>query len=210
MKRLFRTASYAATSFCAFAAMGGFPAQQAIGATMIPAPVLSDPLPPVPAVESTPGNGIAINAVPEVITPAVEAPAATLSELVARHGGDSVGNGNLNCLATAVYFESKGEPLTGQLAVAQVVMNRAASGRFRSTVCGVVKQPSQFSFVRGGSFPAVRNNAQWRQAVGIAHVAMNKLWDGPADDALFFHAKRVSPNWGKHVVASVGNHIFYR
>ena len=60
-----------------------------------------------------------------------------------------------NCLATAVYFEARGESLEGQLAVARVVMNRAASGRYPPDWCSVVKQPAQFSFVRHGEFPAV-------------------------------------------------------
>ncbi len=126
------------------------------------------------------------------------------------HGGETGLNADMNCLATAVYFESKGEPLLGQLAVARVILNRASSGRFAPTVCGVVKQPSQFSFVRGGGLPAVASNAQWKRAVGIARVALDKLAKGPAADALYFHARRVAPNWGKRQVAAVGNHIFYR
>ena len=58
-----------------------------------------------------------------------------------------------NCLATAVYFEARGESVEGQLAVARVVMNRAASGRYPPDWCSVVKQPAQFSFVRHGEFP---------------------------------------------------------
>ena len=62
-----------------------------------------------------------------------------------------------NCLATAVYFEARGESLEGQLAVAHVVMNRASSGRYPPDWCGVVKQPAQFSFVRHGEFPYARH-----------------------------------------------------
>ncbi len=195
--------------------MGGFPATPAVGATIFP-PVVSEALPPVPAIESSPSDGISID--PAVTFPQPSLPAqrtianrpASLASLVAQHGLDGVGDDETNCLATAVYFEAKGEPLAGQLAVAEVIMNRAKSGRFARTLCGVVKQPSQFSFVRGGGFPAVGNKAMWRQAVGVAHVAMNRLWDGPAANALYFHAKRVSPNWSKQRVAAVGNHIFYR
>lgn len=137
-------------------------------------------------------------------------PAASLAALVSAHATASVGDREADCLAKAVYFESKGEPLDGQLAVAEVIMNRAKSGRFAGTLCGVVKQPSQFSFVRGGGFPPIVNQAMWRQAVGVAQVAMNGLWESSASNALYFHAKRVSPNWGKKRVAAVGNHIFYR
>ena len=212
MTTLFRTASFAATSFCALAAMGAFPSTQAIGAPFVP-PVVSEPLPAEPAMESDAGVGISTDADLEqlpVINFPKRMPASSLAALVSTHATGSVGDREIDCLARAVYFESKGEPLDGQLAVAEVIMNRAKSGRFAGTLCGVVKQPSQFSFVRGGGFPPIVNQAMWRQAVGVAQVAMNGLWESPASNALYFHAKRVSPNWGKKRVAAVGNHIFYR
>ncbi len=141
------------------------------------------------------------------------APASTgdsLVDLVRAHAASDVADSEMRCLATAVYFEAKSESLTGQLAVARVIMNRAGSGQFASTLCGVVKQPSQFSFVRHGSFPAIANAAQWRSAVGVAHVAMKDLYKSPAADALYFHARRVAPAWNKRPLAAVGNHIFYR
>jgi N-acetylmuramoyl-L-alanine amidase len=215
MSVLFRTASFAAISFCALAAMGAFPSTQAVGAPLFP-PTLSDPLPAEPVMESSPSDGIATDISPDQI-PAItfpkrsrNAPAASLAALVEEHAAHSIGDREADCLAKAVYFESKGEPLNGQLAVAEVIINRAKSGRFANTLCGVVKQPSQFSFVRGGGFPAVVNQAMWRQAVGVAQVALNGLWESTAPNALFFHARRVSPNWGKTHVATVGNHIFYR
>ena len=116
----------------------------------------------------------------------------------------------LECLATAVYYESKGEPLVGQLAVAEVIVNRTKSSRFPSTLCGVVKQRGQFSFVRGGRLPHAPRNASWRKAVAIAHIAVNDLADGAAPSALFFHARRVSPGWKLKRIAAVGNHVFYR
>lgn len=215
MSALFRTASFAATSFCALALMGAFPSDQAVGAPLFP-PVVSDPLPAEPILENLPSDGIATDIspddIPAIIFPKREKAAQgySLAMLVQRHESHSVGDRETDCLAKAVYFESKGEPLNGQLAVAEVILNRAKSGRFASTLCGVVKQPSQFSFVRGGGFPPVVNQAMWRQAVGVAQVAKNGLWESTAPNALFFHARRVSPNWGKKHVATVGNHIFYR
>jgi spore germination cell wall hydrolase CwlJ-like protein len=95
--------------------------------------------------------------------------------------------------------------------VAEVIINRSRSGRFASTICGVVRQPSQFSFVRRGHIPAPPNNAQWRTAVAIARIATEELADGGAPRALFFHARRVSPRWRNLTrVATVGNHVFYR
>ena len=116
----------------------------------------------------------------------------------------------LRCLAGAVYFESRGESLAGQLAVAHVVLNRANSGRFPRSLCGVVHQPSQFSFVRGGRMPAIREGSQWNNAVAIAQIARDGSWKNQAPGALFFHARHVSPAWRKTRVASIDNHIFYR
>lgn len=75
----------------------------------------------------------------------------------------------------------------------------------------MLKQPGQFSFVRGGKLPEPNaGSSAWRTAVAVAHVAKRALWDSPADGALFFHARRLAPRWGKARVASVGNHVFYR
>jgi N-acetylmuramoyl-L-alanine amidase len=212
MSSFFRAASFAATSFCALAAMGAFPSTQAVGAPLFP-PLVNEPLPVEPILEAAVSDGFATDISPDAI-PAISFPtrprAASLAALVDQHSNNLVGDQQTDCLAKAVYFESKGEPLDGQLAVAEVILNRAKSGRFAGTLCGVVKQPSQFSFVRGGGFPPVVNQAMWRKAVGVAQVAMNGLWESSAPNALYFHAKRVSPNWGKQRVASVGNHIFYR
>lgn len=118
---------------------------------------------------------------------------------------------DLECLATAIFFESKGEPLSGQLAVANVILNRSRSGRFPETVCAVVKQPGQFGFVRGGAFPDVdEGRRDWRTAVAVAKVAMSGSWDAPAPGAMYFHARHVAPSWKRPRVASIGNHIFYR
>lgn len=134
----------------------------------------------------------------------------TLSQLVADYAATSTPDAETECLARAVYFESKGEPLAGQLTVAEVIINRSQSRRFPSTICGVVRQPSQFSFVRRGYIPQPPANAQWRTAVAIARIAMADLADGGAPNALFFHARHVRPGWRLTRVATVGNHIFYR
>ena len=134
----------------------------------------------------------------------------TLAELVAATPRPAEIEGELRCLAGAVYFESRGESLAGQLAVAHVVINRAKSGRFPKSLCGVVHQPSQFSFVRGGRMPAVRAGALWNNAVAIAQIARDGSWKNQAPGALFFHARYVSPGWRKTRVAAIDNHIFYR
>ncbi|KGB54629.1 Cell wall hydrolase, SleB precursor [Sphingopyxis sp. LC81] len=136
--------------------------------------------------------------------------ADSLAELVAETPKPADIDAELRCLAGAVYFESRGESLPGQLAVAHVVINRAQSGRFPKSLCGVVHQKSQFSFVRGGRMPAVRNAAQWNNAVAIAQIARDGSWKNHAPGALFFHARYVSPGWRKTRIAQIDNHIFYR
>ena len=135
---------------------------------------------------------------------------ATLAAAVAAQPLE-VGDDELNCLAIGVYYESKGEPLEGQLAVAEVILNRTESGRFPRSVCGVLKQRGQFSFVRGGQLPQPPESARaWKTALAVAKVARSDMWDSRVSKALFFHARHVSPGWRRARVGSVGNHIFYR
>ena len=146
-----------------------------------------------------------------VPTPAVR-PTGDLASMVADLRSGEPGSRELECLATGIYFESKGEPLAGQLAVGRVIANRAQSGgRFPSTYCGVLFQRGQFSFVHGRSLPAVpHSNRQWQTAVAIAKIVDQGLKESVAGNALFFHARYVSPGWRMKRVASIGNHVFYR
>jgi len=119
----------------------------------------------------------------------------------------------LSCVATAVYFEARGEPFDGQLAVAEVILNRARSGRYPSTYCGVVKQPAQFSFVRRGQFPRINEqSAAWGYAQSIARIAGKQLVEALPNDVLWYHADYVAPGWGHRLskVEKIGAHIFYR
>ncbi len=163
----------------------------------------------VPAAES-PSAEPEDQSAPET-QPAPEPRATSLAALVDANSGVQARDAESVCLATAVYFESKGEPLAGQLAVAQVMINRTQSGRFPPTLCGVVKQSRQFSFVRNGQFPHIDEGSKaWRVAQSIGVIARDELWHPVVGRAMFFHAKRVSPRWNAVQVASVGNHIFYR
>jgi spore germination cell wall hydrolase CwlJ-like protein len=136
---------------------------------------------------------------------------ATLAETVASLRSSDPGSRELECLAGAIYFESKSESLQGQLAVGHVIANRADSGRFPSSYCGVVFQRSQFSFVRGHSLPYIpRSSRDWQEAVAIAKIVDAGLYSSPVGKAMFFHARRVSPGWRLTRVATLGNHIFYR
>ncbi len=135
-----------------------------------------------------------------------------LASMVAELRGSDPGSHQLECLATGIYFESKSEPLAGQLAVGQVIANRASSGgRFPSTYCRVLFQRGQFSFIHGGPLPHVSHDSrQWQTAVAVAKIVDEGLKNPQVGDALFFHARYVSPGWHLKRVASIGNHIFFR
>ena len=215
MIRLLRAASFAAAAFV-FVFGAPSSAWELTGTSLstldaaAPADIsgadMADPIgAPPPAASAPPVASAATSPEPEKASP------ASLDELVALHSSARTADEQHECLAGAVYFESKGEPLRGQLSVAEVILNRTRSGRFPASVCGVVTQKGQFSFVRGGRIPAVsRASLAWKRAVAIAHIARQRLANGGAPRALFFHARYVSPRWRLTRVAAVGNHIFYR
>jgi N-acetylmuramoyl-L-alanine amidase len=204
MPRLFRTATMALLSVTAVAALSA-----ANGAMNESIPSSTYELPASVFEEAQVETELTI--IPDVKEPESQIRAATLPEMVADHLSSQTASQDEECLAVAVYFESRSEPLAGQLTVAHTVINRAKSGRFPASLCGVVKQPSQFSFVRGGGFPAFsRSSRDWREAVAIAKIATQEKWESSAKGALFFHAARVSPGWKLKRIASVGNHVFYR
>lgn len=148
----------------------------------------------------------------EIVETPVVRPTGGLASMVAELRSPNPGSRELECLATGIYFEAKSEPLAGQLAVGQVIANRAQSGgRFPSTYCGVLFQRGQFSFVHGRSLPSVpRASRQWQSAVAIARIVDQDLHESSVGNALFFHARYVSPRWRLKRVTSIGNHVFYR
>jgi N-acetylmuramoyl-L-alanine amidase len=150
---------------------------------------------------------------PDVV-PLVEpqpARAPSLAVMVAKQPQPGELSRELHCLAGAIYFEAKSETLTGQLAVGRVVVARAKSGRFPNSYCGVVYQPSQFSFVRGQSMPTIaKKTRQWKNAVAVAQIAHSNAWASPVEGALYFHASYVSPGWRLKRLGRVDNHVFYR
>jgi len=144
----------------------------------------------------------------DVTQPEAQRP-ARLSELVVLMSDGTLPAtfADTRCLARAVYFEARGEPLEGQLAVAQVILNRVATGRYASSVCGVIDQPRQFSFAHER---APRSGNDWRVAEAIARIAMANQWTAMAPRAVSFHADHVAPGWGLQRVAQIGHHVFYR
>ncbi|APG63465.1 hypothetical protein LPB140_01655 [Sphingorhabdus lutea] len=165
-----------------------------------------------------PGTGSFVNEVPKAETENSQQDivedangASSLQELVSMQNTDINLSEEMHCLAGTIFFESKGESLAGQLAVAKVVLNRASSGRFPGSICGVVYQRSQFSFVRGGKMPKINTSKKsWKNAVAIAQIAMNDSWDSKVENALYFHATHVSPGWRKQRIGRIDNHVFYR
>ncbi|MBX9633597.1 MAG: cell wall hydrolase [Magnetospirillum sp.] len=125
----------------------------------------------------------------------------------------------MQCLARAVYFESRGEPLIGQLGVAQVILNRSKDPRFPSSVCGVVHQRGtksasgcQFTFACDRRSDQPPETLDWEIAKSVAFVALEDAWHDVTGKAIFFHAKRVSPQWRHRMemTATHGQHVFYR
>ncbi|HEV2043697.1 MAG TPA: cell wall hydrolase [Sphingomicrobium sp.] len=154
-------------------------------------------------------------AIRAVTTPSPAPAATTLNQLVAVDNGAEPASAEENCLATAVYHEARGESIEGQLAVARVVINRAVSGKYPTSWCGVVKQPWQFSFVnpRTGHMPGVAAASEaWRKAKAITRIAMKNSAASLPTDVLWYHADYVAPGWGKRLqrVEKIGAHIFYR
>jgi len=126
---------------------------------------------------------------------------------------------DLNCLAQAVYFEARGESYRGQVAVAQVVMNRLAHPLYPKSICKVVFQDSwrrnacQFSFACDGHPEVVTERQPWAQAEEIAaKVASGELYLTEVGNATHYHATYVYPDWAPRLkrVTKIGMHIFYK
>jgi len=123
------------------------------------------------------------------------------------------------CLADAVYFEARGEAVRGQIAVAQVVMNRTFSGFYPNTVCGVVYQNKhrhmacQFTFACDNVADVVREPDMWERAKKIAKAMLDgQLWLPEVDKSTHYHAYWVRPSWVSEMkkMYKFGVHTFYR
>jgi len=127
---------------------------------------------------------------------------------------------DLTCLARNVYHEARGEPFAGQVAVAEVTLNRVASRRFPDNICDVVYEKrfdvrrsrlvGAFSWTELEALERPRGFA-WRTARKAAEVAYDRTEDATVPGALFYHADRMRPDWAaeKKQVAHIGRHIFY-
>jgi hypothetical protein len=128
------------------------------------------------------------------------------------------GDAERDCLAKAIYFEACGESLAGQVAVAEVILNRVDSSSYPDTVCGVVRQGEerrtgcQFSFMCDGKPEVMRDGTSQTRAHAIAHLLMEGRPRVLTANATHFHTTWVSPSWARRLVrtARIGDHIFYR
>ena len=168
---------------------------------------------PVPA-DSTPVEVVALPGEPRK-----EAPAAPKPNYAALPGQDKAARENL-CLAKAIYFEARSESEEGQAAVAQVVLNRVASGLYPPTICGVVYQNRrrrngcQFSFAcEGGGSPRMSEPDAWRKALQIAaEVTNGKTYVSDIAGSTHYHANYSRPRWARRLekMDVIGHHIFYK
>jgi spore germination cell wall hydrolase CwlJ-like protein len=171
------------------------------------APALPAP-PAAPVTQAVPTASINTDAE----TPLREAPTPSgLRRLVAmERANPGPLRPEVECMARTVYHEAANQNLSGQLAVAQVILNRVSSGAFPRSVCAVVDQPGQFS---RAPVSAIAESARpWSAAVAIAIIAQEHRFPQVAPGALFFHAASMRPAWsGEHErIAQIGDHIFYR
>lgn len=146
---------------------------------------------------------------------------ATLAELVAAraaHVDQLAADNQAHCLAQVVYFEARSESLEGQLAVAQVVLNRVETPRYPATICAVAFQNEhlpfrcQFSFACDGMPDKPYNKTAWRQAQAVAQLALDGAWQDITGQSTHYHALNAMPYWRNHLQQTVqlGRHIFYR
>ena len=128
------------------------------------------------------------------------------------------GDAQWQCLAAAIYFESRGEPLAGQIAVAEVVLNRVDDRNYPRTVCGVTTQGAgsgrgcQFSYACDGRSDVMKSAAPRARAEKLAALMLEGRARSVTDGATHFHARYVRPGWAGRMTrtAAIGAHVFYR
>ena len=121
------------------------------------------------------------------------------------------------CLAIAIYWEARGEPIVGQFAVGQVILNRVKSKEWPNNICEVVTQRKQFSFYNDGKGDIPKDQKAWNRAKVVAQRLLTKSeMHQPLPDVTkgsnHYHSKKVDPFWSKNKKEKVviNNHIFYK
>ena len=139
----------------------------------------------------------------------------------------------IRCMAQNIYHEARGDNYAGQIAVADVVLNRVADSRYPDTVCGVIKQAKlsqwwleqgkevplknqcQFSWYCDGRSDEITDEASWHQALAISYsMIVTGVYTGITEGATHYHATYVDPYWASshqmNLIGPIGSHIFYR
>ena len=124
----------------------------------------------------------------------------------------------MSCLAEALYFEARGEPIKGQLAVGEVILNRVEDRRYPSSICKVVNQGTgrrfacQFTYTCDGKLETVHERKPYEMALKIAKILMTTHDRKLTRGSTHYHSNYVDPKWSKKFerVAKFGRHIFYR
>ena len=145
-----------------------------------------------------------------------------VSAVSAQETFTEINSKHIECMAKAIYFESRNESLAGQLAVGLVVKNRSMSDVFPKDICSVVYEgvhdargvpiinQCQFSWYCDGSQKKKLDMVHWERALSLAKVIlMGKIFDF-TEGALFFHSISINPRWNLKRIGSIGNHIFYK
>lgn len=130
----------------------------------------------------------------------------------------ATGGADWRCLSEALYFEARGESLKGQVAVAEVILNRVASSRFPNTVCGVIHQGTgrkyacQFTYTCDGLPETVNEPAAYQRVGKVARMMLDGAPRKLAGGALYYHTTAVSPRWSRVFTrtARMGVHVFYK
>ena len=120
-------------------------------------------------------------------------------------------NVEILCLAKNIYYEARGEPMHGKIAVAQVTLNRVTHRtEFQSSICQVVYAKHQFSWTQERHREP--RGPEWIEAQALAKLVIQGVVHLPNFKALYFHNLTVKPKWNKtkELVARIGNHIFYQ
>jgi len=127
-------------------------------------------------------------------------------------------NKQISCLAEALYFEARGEPIQGQLAVGEVILNRVKDTRYPSSICKVINQGTgrrfacQFTYTCDGKLETVHERKPYEMALKIAKILMTTHDGKLTRGSTHYHSNYVNPKWSKRFerVAKFGRHIFYR
>ncbi|MDB5623226.1 MAG: hypothetical protein JWR39_1789 [Devosia sp.] len=178
------------------------------------------------------GSNGALSAIASFAPPSPQSATALNSELLSRYVDQGFeptakriehANAERDCLAQAIYHEARGESQAGQLAVANVIVNRALSGKFPSTLCGVIYQNAdkgryrcQFTFACDGRADTPGERRAWVRSAALAETVYAEFVTGEKvsalpRSALFYHTTAVQPSWSRtyNQIAQIGSHIFY-